>query len=451
VPPLTTSAETVPALDAPAGSTWAPGTATPDIAALDVSATGIPTGSIAALDVSATGIPTGSIAALDGSALGIVERAALAGFGPADGLDRQATSTGLVPTVAPAEAPTEPVASWPVDIPPAGTDPYVVAAWWDRLPPDRQAWLLEQFPDRLGGLDGIPATVRDLANRAVLVRLLATPRTAGRADLLKLRDAISIPGAYLLGVDATGQGRAIVAYGDPDSAGNVVTYIPGMGSGLPGLPTELTYAGHLTTAMTSADPTHTTSVITWLGYDTPNNLVTASQRDAAQAAAPDLSRFQRSLHATHESTPAHYTVIGMSYGSLVVGVSAHGQGIAADDMVLIGSPGVGVDHAGDLGMPAGHVWASTSAHDVINAAVNPATQALRLDMNPLLRPFFGEHSDGLWFGTSPATASFGSHLFASSPGSPFNPVGAHTSYFDLDNPALSSMAAIATGHYGDIR
>jgi hypothetical protein len=382
--------------------------------------------------------------------LTILDRAALAGFGVAEGLGL-APLAGLVPTTTPDRIPAGPPGSAPADLPLTGTDPYVVASWWDSLPPDRQAWLLEQFPDRIGALDGVPAAIRDLANRAVLARLLATPGPAGRADLVKLRDAIAVPGAYLLGISAAGQGQAIVAYGDPDTAGNVVTYVPGMGPGLPGLPTELTNSAHLATAMTSTDPAHAASVITWLGYDTPGDLPTAAHRDAALAAAPDLSRFQQSLHATHDPTPAHYTMVGMSYGSVVVGFSAHGQGIAADDMVLIGSPGVGVDQAGDLGMPAGHVWASTAAHDVINAAVNPVKQALRLDVNPLLRPVFGEHSDALWFGTSPATASFGSHLFTSSPGSPVNPFAAHTSYFDVGNPALSSMAAIATGHYGDVR
>ena len=96
------------------------------------------------------------------------------------------------------------------------------------------------------------------------------------------------------------------------------------------------------------------------------------------------------------------------------------------------------------------VWASTAKHDAINAAASPGN-VWRPDLNPLLRPLFGEHTDRLWYGPSPAGRSFGAHVFTSAPGSPVNPVQAHVGYFDAGNPALADMADIAVGDYADVR
>ena len=131
-------------------------------------------------------------------------------------------------------------------------------------------------------------------------------------------------------------------------------------------------------------------------------------------------------------------------------MTGHGPGLLADDVVLIGSPGVGAAHASDLGLGAAHVWASTARHDVINAAADPR-DLLRPDLNPLLRPLIGEHTDRLWFGPSPAGHAFGAHVFTSAPGSGLDPVHAHLGYFDPGNPALADMADIAVGDYAAVR
>ena len=143
-------------------------------------------------------------------------------------------------------------------------------------------------------------------------------------------------------------------------------------------------------------------------------------------------------------------MVGLSYGSTVVGLAGRGPGLVADDVILVGSPGVGVAHAADLGLDPAHVWASTAKHDVINAAASPR-DAIRPDLNPLLRPVFGEHTDQLWYGPSPAGRSFGAHVFTSAPGSPLNPIQAHVGYFDPGNPALADMADIAAGDYAEVR
>jgi len=335
-------------------------------------------------------------------------------------------------------------------VPPSGTDPVSVAGWWRRLSPAERQWLVLDRPDLIGNLDGVPADARDLANRARLSRLLADPATPHRAALLGLQGRLAAADAYLLGLSTDGRGRAIVAMGDPDTADNVVTYVPGLGGSLDAGVDETARAGHLFTAAQRVAPGRRTSVITWLGYDAPGSLLDAAQLDDARQAAPDLHRFQVGLRATHLGAASHNTLVGLSYGSTVVGMTGHGPGLVADDVILVGSPGTTVAHAADLGLDPTHVWASTAKHDVINAAAAPR-EALRPDLLPLLRPLIGEHTDQLWFGPSPAGHAFGAHVFTSAPGSPLNPIHAHVAYFDDGNPALTDMADVAVGAYAAVR
>ncbi|OLE28064.1 MAG: hypothetical protein AUG44_08485 [Actinobacteria bacterium 13_1_20CM_3_71_11] len=333
--------------------------------------------------------------------------------------------------------------------PPPDRDPVHVAAWWHGLSPAQRRTLLDRHPELVGDLDGVPATDRDVANRVRLARLLADPGTPHRAGLLAIGARLDAAGpdrAYLLGLSTDGSGRAIVALGDPDTADNVVTSVPGLGGRLDHVADELARIDHLSAAARHTAPHESTSVIAWLGYDAPDTLVQAADKGRAVGAESALHRFQAGLRATHRGSASHNTVIGLSYGSTVVGFTGHALGLAADDVVLIGSPGVGVAHATDLGLNPAHVWASTARHDVINAAASPVQPGLP----PLLRPLFGEHTEHLWYGPSPAGYAFGAHVFSSAPGRATDPVGTHTAYFDPGNPALTNMADIAVGDLAEV-
>jgi hypothetical protein len=326
--------------------------------------------------------------------------------------------------------------SVPAHTGPSRTDPSTVADWWRGLSDAERRWLVEERPELVGGLDGVPAVDRDLANRVRLTRLLADPhgRHANALRAIQARlDAAGPPRAYLLGLSSDGQGRAIVALGDPDTADNVVTYVPGLGGDVDGAADELVRIGHLSTAAGRAAPGRSTAVIAWLGYAAPTSLVEAARPGAAVGAEPALHRFQVGLRATHHGAASHNTVLGLSYGSTVAGLTGHGPGLVADDLVLIGSPGAGVAHATDLGLDPRHVWASTARYDVINAAVNPL------------------HPPGLWYGPSPSGPSFGAHVFTSAPGNWADPLGTHMAYFDDGNPSLTNLADIAVADYADVR
>lgn len=89
-----------------------------------------------------------------------------------------------------------------------------------------------------------------------------------------------------------------MAYGDPDTADNVVTSVPGLAGRLDHVADELARIGSLSTAARQAAPDESTSVIAWLGYDAPDSLPSAARRGPAVGAGPDLHRFQAGLRAT---------------------------------------------------------------------------------------------------------------------------------------------------------
>jgi hypothetical protein len=326
--------------------------------------------------------------------------------------------------------------------------PAHVATWWSALSPTEQRWLIEHQPELVGNLDGVPATARDLANRGRLHTLLADPHTHHRDALLALQSRLDttrpVP-AYLLGLSADGRGRAIVALGDPDTADHVVTCVPGLGGNLDHVTDELSRIGHLSAAAHRAAADRATSVIAWLGYDAPATLPEAARLGPAHQAQSALHDFQTGLRLTHQGGASHNTVVGHSYGSTVVGLTGAAVGLPVDDVVLLGSPGVGVAHAGDLGLDPSHVWASTAQHDAVTAAVDP--RQLNPVRPPLLRPLVGVHTDRLWFGPNPVGPDFGAHVFTSTPGSAVDPIGAHVGYYDEGNQALIDMADIAVGDY----
>ncbi|PWR13147.1 hypothetical protein DKT68_01465, partial [Micromonospora acroterricola] len=370
------------------------------------------------------------------------------------------------------ELATAAVDGWQAPPPPGrpapGADPATVRAWWAGLAPAQRRWLVGHEPTLVGRLDGVPVAARDQANRLLLgarrEELIAERRRLlsrvppGPVGSLRLRrvearlaglDALAdrlagpqAPRAYLLRLDTAGEGRVVVSLGDPDQADRVMTYVPGMTAGLDDAPGELTRVARVLGRCAALDPGEQTAAVLWLDYDAPDFLHEAATAGQARDAGPALHRFQEGLRASHEGPPARQTVLGHSYGSLVVGMAARDHGLAADALVFVGSPGVGVTRAAELGMPPGQVWASSAPDDVIRLTRPPddlARQVL-LTTSPLAAALTlterGEHE--LWFGGDPAGASFGGRTFPSGR-------HGHAGYWDPGNPALDGMARIVLG------
>jgi alpha/beta hydrolase family protein len=353
-------------------------------------------------------------------------------------LAEQAATAGGDATLSPGDAGA---------MPPPDADPAAVHRWWSGLAAPARRWLLLHRPGWLGRLDGVPVDVRDQANRRLLdverARLRRLAGTGGTGSALRALDALAArldssgPGrAYLLGFDASGDGRAVVALGNPDHSPDVAAYVPGAGADLRHVRSLVDTADRIARRAPQA------AVVMWLGYDAPADALAAASPAAARRAEADLDRFTDGLRATHTGAPAHLTLVGHSYGTTVIGYAARDRGLAADDLVLVGSPGVGVSHAADLGVPASHVWASTATWDPIRL-----TGAARDALRP--QPAGGD--GGLWYGTDPSGPDFGARTFTSAAGDLAHPVRTHVSYFTDANPSLADIAAIVRGDYGAVR
>lgn len=352
---------------------------------------------------------------------------------------------------------TEPVTG---PIPSCGASPAEVRHWWEGLTPAQRRWLVATGPEWIAPLDGIPAAERDLANRLLLDqrraeadRAITAAHGSERATLRSMRDGLNAladrladdrqPRAYLLRLDLAGDGRAVVALGDPDRSSNVLTQVPGMTADLASYGNELARAERVAGRAAELSPATATSAILWLDYDAPDFVDEAAGPGQAQAGAAGLRRFQEGLRASHLDGTAHQTVLGHSYGSLLVGKAAAQPGLQADDVVFVGSPGVGADSAREL--RAGRVWSSTSQSDVIQY-LPVAPKSLPGDvavtaLSPLAGALwaFGRPKDQLWFGANPSDPGFGARVFASQPG------GGHLGYWDRGGPALDAITEITVG------
>jgi hypothetical protein len=360
-----------------------------------------------------------------------------------------------------AEVASAPAASMPsVTRPACSASAAEVRRWWDTLSAAQQHWLIATEPGWIGPLDGIPVASRDLANRLLLddrgAELdRATAHSVGdqrrlrglRHGLAALTERLATGDgqrAYLLRLDLAEEGRVVVALGDPDRAANVLTHVPGMTADLSSYGGELARAERVADRAGELNPAAATSAVLWLDYDAPDFVDEAGSASRAEKGAVDLRRFQDGLRSTHEGGPAHQTVLGHSYGSLVVGKAAAGAGMAADSVVFVGSPGVGVDSAAQLHVPPGQVWSSTSRSDVIQyAAVAPGSLLKDLAATAILPGSaalaFGRPEDDLFYGRNPSDPAFGARTFASQPDA------GHRGYWDRGRPALDALAAIALG------
>ncbi|MFC1413801.1 alpha/beta hydrolase [Streptacidiphilus sp. N1-12] len=353
-------------------------------------------------------------------------------------------------------------------LPGPGSSPARVHDWWLRLDPDERRMLLRDQPQLVGSLDGVPASVRDRANRTLLDQLLAYQSDAlPNQGLLAIRDRLdrqrgASPPALLLSLGLEGQGRAVLSFGDPDRADRVCVYVPGMGTRLAdvgGKDGDRALAVH--DAAGAADPgarPGATAAMVWLGYDAPQSLAEVAADGRAAAGAAPYDRFVAGLRATHAGPPARITALGHSYGSLLVGLAARRPGgTGADGIVLIGSPGAGVSHASELGVDPARVWVGAAADDpvssllpgpprsaaeAVGAVLTGALPPLRTPVPPVLQ----EHHR-VWFGADPAAPAFGARRLpvdtGRGPGGGFT--GAHSHYLDRGSGSLAAIGRIVAG------
>ncbi|MEU5414188.1 alpha/beta hydrolase [Streptomyces clavifer] len=353
-------------------------------------------------------------------------------------------------------------------------------AWWAGLTQEQREEYLAVYPDRIGNLDGIPAVVRDAANRDNLQLLIgklegrdderSVTQLAGLREIDRQLGAGSQPPMFLLGVGDEGNGRAIVSFGNPDTARNVAAYVPGLNTSLDKDFAEGDLKRARDTAITTQRYDGSSVAIVWLGYDapqSPDGLATLDVmgEERANRGGESFHGFMGGLVSTNEHEDPHLTAIGHSYGSRTVGAATQqGNGIpGVDDIVLVGSPGVGVDQAEELGVGKGHVFVGAAENDVVTKLPSKQQVALGAASGPfaaLVGDLADQGDDDLWFGKDPASEAFGARRFQVDEGPRLVShrglsIDAHSQYFDVnperDNVSADNIALIASGNSQKIR
>ena len=304
----------------------------------------------------------------------------------------------------------------------------------------------------MGSQNGLPASVRDQQNRQTLdqeIKLLeAAPPSPSRDQFLAAAEGVAKalaeapPGvtSYLLGLNLA-KGQAAVAYGDPDTAQNTAVYVPGVSASLAQMPDDGAIA-YLYKQAHEYDPNASLSTIEWLGYAAPPNVAAATMPGAAEQGAQPLDQFMASLRQSHQGNPSNTTIVGHSYGSLVVGLAAKQTDEIANSIVLVGSPGAGVEQASQLNVAPGHVWAADNPLDW----VPDGTAAITSQANPWLR-MLGLPAQNL-FGADPTDPLFGARHFSTGPitaGDEGSTPWIFHDYFAPGSQSLQNIARIIDG------
>lgn len=360
-----------------------------------------------------------------------------------------------------------------------GGDPEAINRWWTDLSPAGREALKISDPDLIGNTNGLPTGDRDDANRSALDRdmdhlvTLGDERTSEQdrelAHQRELVNAMNVPGGALdpatgLPVDVNlivyqphafnGDGAVAVSYGDPDTADNTAVIVPGLTNDAGSIAGQGRDAYELfkrAAAGQDTDPPSSTATIAWMGYDAPNiapddlldvpseigDVAGVSREELAENGGHRLSDFVDGLRASDQrpdDADSNLTVIGHSYGSTTAAHAA-ADGLDADALTLIGSPGAGggVDHVSDLNMPEGTVYVGSADNDFVT--------------------WLGRDGD-LGMGHDPSQADFGATRFDVNDGLEFHvdDVGQgitnHTSYFDPEAnlDSLDNIATIVTDH-----
>ncbi|MEU6076957.1 alpha/beta hydrolase [Micromonospora sp. NPDC047074] len=338
------------------------------------------------------------------------------------------------------------------DIPAPGSDPADARAWWDGLSDDERQVYLAAYPERIGALDGLPATDRDAANQLALRTFVGEhvddpdrQYTNALALLEKLedaRDAAPHERLYLLSFDPAGDGKAAVAIGNPDTADHTAVLVPGVGTELDGIRGLIGRADDLREASTELAPAGTdVSVVAWLGYDTPSfdlDIVSAVFGAKSEAGARALDGFVDGLRVAHDDSPSHVTAVGHSYGSTVLGEAAStGDGLAVDDMIAVGSPGMRVESASEFNIDPRHVWAGAAADDTVVA--RPEDTIGWLGDVPVVGDWLVDGVVGI-HGPAPHDPEFGGNVLHVD-------TSGHSGYWAQNSQMLRSQAAVIVGDY----
>ncbi|MFF3127917.1 alpha/beta hydrolase [Streptomyces sp. NPDC057908] len=267
------------------------------------------------------------------------------------------------------------------------------------------------------------ATPNALAERWVAIRadITAAARMADghgdgkRAHALRI---LADPARHFISFDGRNGGRTVEVFGDLARADRIAVLVPGAGISVDNYWRLKGGAQALRRELGDRS-----AVVAWLGYETPATVsLSAATSGRADNAAHELRDFLGEL--TGAKPAARTSLVCHSYGSVVCARAAAGVEVA--DIVLYGSPGVGVDDVAAMHTRAA-VWAGRGGNDWIADVPHVRLELPTVDVG---------------FGADPVSEGFGAHTFDA--GS-----GGHSDYLKPGSVPLTNIARIVDGRTPD--
>lgn len=345
-------------------------------------------------------------------------------------------------------------------LPPPGSKPKQIAAWWGSLSDQQKKKLIEKYPEIIGNLDGVDIKTRDEVNRSLVDGMLAEARDRERQtyddlvhrgmtshsyanryskalddveDLKVLQEVLKDRERKLLVCDRSGERlKVAIGIGDFDKAQHIGVFVPGKGTTVRG--SLLNYVTKSEGLITAAQKVRESSYATvaWLGYDAPLSIPDVANTHRANAGADRLENFLEGLRVIPRESQEklHLTLLGHSYGSTTSGIAAsHVQPNVVDDLVLFGSPGSGVQLGAEYRVPEGHRWVSAVPYhgDIVQGIGTDINFGRNPTEMPAFRHISGDATEGETYRTFT------------------HPFGNHSTYLENNTETQKDMARILAG------
>lgn len=338
-----------------------------------------------------------------------------------------------------------------------------VAEWWSGLSSVNQRRLIAEVPWVIGNLPGLPFSVRDEANRRLIVQYVSRPdllspnsRKALDHIVDVLADPTADPRTSIVSLNLDGYVPfVVIGYGDLDRAHNVTWEVPGMNNdahrGLPGWhqASRHLYDEQQMLLSRSDRSAEGTALGVFLAYDTPNVgtvFTAAPARDGAPRLAAELDGTvaTRRMHAPL----SNLSVVAHSYGTPVAANALLTTEAPVQSFLMIASAGLDGDRVAELSDL--HVSRGTNHTSGVYSTIASTDQLAPVGSNVSGR----QHPDPqvAWS----AYHSIGGALIFSSEGlGELKPTRGHSilrddghGYFDRGTQSLRSIAALTLGEPG---
>lgn len=343
-------------------------------------------------------------------------------------------------------------------LPPPGSNPRQIAAWWGSLSPQQREELIKKYPEIIGNLDGVDIKTRDEVNRSLVDGMLAEARDRERQthddlvhrgmtshsyanryskalddveDLKVLQEVLKDRERKLLVCDRSGERlKVAIGSGNFDEAQHIGVYVPGRGTTVRGslLDCVKKSEGLITAAQKLRESSYAT--VAWLGYDAPLSIPDVANTHRANAGADRLENFLEGVSAIY-GEKVHLTLLGHSYGSTTSGIAvSHVSPNVVDDLVLFGSPGSGVQLGAEYRVPEGHRWVSAVPYpgDIVQGIGTDINFGRNPTEMPAFRHISGDATEGETYHTIPR-----------------GPFGNHSTYLEDGTETQKDMARILAG------